>query len=641
MAFVVQEGIFNIKKALNKALTLLCLLFFTCVLCSCSSTDKELIEKVDSKIKDPVTFKIEGIDGDLSANVQAYLTSMPIISFKKIRFYTREIKENTKLALHAYGYYKPSVELIIPSKNKDLNIKTQDSLSSKSNLHKNLDNKGQNKDQKTNNIKKKEYEVIVKVNKGKALFIRSFDVQIIGQGAMYKTFRRSVLESNLKSYGILNHGAYDNLKDKLHNDAISLGFFDAKIVSSRILVYKDQNVADIELIFDTGDRYKFGKIVADDDTKKLLKPVDSLMIINEGKNFSTKVLNDYRNSLSQTNYYRSIDITPDLDNATDDKEVPMKIELQRKSKNIMRLGAGFSTDEGPRVLFEWEKPLLNDSGHQLSVTSKLSTVSQDANIFYKIPRNNPNLDYYYINAGQTHTEINDTLSNRSHLSFHYVANQTGKWRRDYSLRAEYEDFEQGAEDSYGYNIMPWFTISRRESSGGFDPRFGYFVSLDVSGATKAISDYSFVRTLATFKGVMSPTYNTRLLVRLQQGVISGENDRDLPPSLRFFAGGDNSIRGYGYLDKAPSNAGGLKGARYLSVGSIEYQFPIGIQSSRLALFVDGGMATDDYSSDDFLLGPGLGYRFISSYGTLRVDLGVGVDNEPKDVRLHFAFGPEF
>ena len=633
VAFKVQEGIFYLKRALKKAITLLCLLFFTLALCSCASSDKDLIEKAESKIKDPVVFKIEGIDGELSANVQAYLTSMPIISFKKIRLYKREIKENTKHALHAYGYYTPNVELIIPKKdtqdNSDNNIK----LSTNKNLTLNNKIKG--------NDKKKEYEVIVKVDKGKALFIRSFDVQIIGQGAQYKTFRRSILKSNIKSYSILNHGAYDNLKEKLHNDAISLGFFDAKIVLSRILVYKEQNVADIELVFDTGDRYKFGDIVADNNTKKLLKPVDSLMIINEGKNFSTKVLNEYRNSLSQTNYYRSIDITPDLDNASDDKKVPINIELQRKSKNIMRLGAGFSTDEGPRILFEWEKPLLNDSGHQLSVTSKLSTVSQDANIFYKIPRNNPNLDYYYINAGQTHTEINDTLSDRSHLSFHYVANQTGHWRRDYSLRAEYEDFEQGAESSYGYNIMPMFTISRRESSGGFDPLFGYFVSLDVSGATKAISDYSFIRALASFKGVISPTDNTRLLLRLQQGIINGENDIDLPPSLRFFAGGDNTIRGYGYLDKAPRGKGGLKGARYLSVGSIEYQFPIGIQSSRLALFVDGGMATDDYSSDDFLLGPGLGYRFISSYGTLRVDLGVGVDNEPKDVRLHFAFGPEF
>ncbi|SPT70979.1 Outer membrane protein/protective antigen OMA87 [Anaerobiospirillum thomasii] len=600
---------------------LLCLVFmFFSTACS---SNNDLIQKTEPRVKDPITFSIEGVGDELYTNVQTSLEALPPISVKRARLFVREIRENTRLALRALGYYNPVIKVELP----------QEALSH-----------GTASGNKTDTVAAnglKTYEVVVRIDKGKPLFIRAYDVQIIGEGARYKTFRRSIENAGIESYTILNHGEYEDLKEKLRNDAITLGFFDAKIISSRIMVYKDQNVADVELIFDTGARYKFGKIVADEQTKELLKPVETLMILNEGKNFSTRVINEYRSSLSDTNYYKSIDITPDVDNATADRHVPLKINLQRKSKNLMRVGAGFSTDEGARALFEWEKPLLNSKGHQLNMTSKISTVTQDANIFYKIPRRNPNLDYYYINASQTHTDINDTVSDRSHLSFHYVAKQTGVWRRDYALKAEYEDYEQGSELGYGWNLMPSFTLSRRESSGNIDPRRGYFVSFDIEGGSAQISDYTFVRSVLNLKRIYSPTPSTRLILRLQQGVLMGADARTVPPSLRFFAGGDNSIRGYGYLDKAPVNKGGLKGGRYLSTASFEYQFPIGIANSRLAVFTDAGTATDDYSSDDIVVGPGLGYRYISPYGTLRVDVGVGIDNEPKDVRLHFAFGPEF
>ena len=191
--------------------------------------------------------------------------------------------------------------------------------------------------------------------------------------------------------------------------------------------------------------------------------------------------------------------------------------------------------------------------------------------------------------------------------------------------------------------MPALVLSRRESSGGFDPRRGYSVNFEVLGACAAISDYTFARAVGTFRGVISPTPNTRVVMRLQQGAIMGPDAGSVPPSMRFFAGGDQSIRGYGYMDEAPHNAGGLKGGRYLTTGSLEYQFPCGIANSRLALFVDAGMATDNYRNyqDDLLFGPGFGYRYVSPYGTIRVDLGFGVDKDPTEVRLHFAFGPEF
>ncbi len=577
-------------------------------LTACSSTDDELIGTKTTVVTDPVSYEVTGVEGEVGENVVNALNGMAPVSKKRVIFFMREITDNTQNALRAYGYYNPEIKVEMPDRDnaEDVTVK-------------------------------------VSVTPGKPVFIRDCDVVILGEGADYKVFQ-DLLESNgIKSYTVLNHGSYETLKSELKSTALRLGFFDFKIVTSRMMVFPEQNVADIELIVDTKKRYKFGPLVPEDEeTKELLKPSEGIKPVQQGENYSSKELNAYTNSLSTTGFYRAVDIMPKVDEA-EDLEVPIHIALTRKSDNIMRVGVGYSTDEGPRMLLQWDKPLLNSAGHSLTSSATVSGVTQNANLIYKIPRDNPNLDYYYINALQQHTDLNDTKSDRSHLSFHYVANDSGAWRQDWALKAEYEDYEQGSEEGYSWKLMPAVQFSRRETTGGFDPRYGYSITVGAFGAVDKISDLTFFQTNLTAKALFSPTENTRFLIRAQAGATMGKDALKVPPSMRYFAGGDNSLRGYGYLDEAPSNDGGLKGGRYIATGSLEFQFPCGISSSRLALFLDAGVVTDDYDNvkdDDYLLGPGFGYRFISAYGTLRVDLGFGVDKDPTDIRLHFAFGPE-
>lgn len=562
-------------------------------------------------VTDPINFKVNGLSGDADTNVKAHLNSMAVISKKRVRFYRREIRDTTAKALHAYGYYHPTIKVTLPDENDP-----------------------------------KDFTVVVDVDAGKPLYIRNCVIEILGEGSNYKVFNEILKSSTLASYQILNHGLYEQVKNDLQKQAFSLGFFDGKFISSRILVYQDQNMADIELIYDTGKRYALGSVLADAETQRLLKPVAPLKKFKDGDPFSTKVLNSYVNSLNQTGYFRSVDVRPVIENAQD-FQVPVEVHLERRPNNVMRLGVGFSTDEGPRGLIEWDKPLLNERGDSFSSMAKISTVTQNAQMIYKIPRKNPNLDFYTINASQIHTDLNDTVSDLSHLSFHYIANQTGRWRRDYFVKAEYENYEQASEDGSTTNIMPGIRITRRESSGGFDPSLGYNFTIETFGAHEAWSDLSFLQTNASYTGMFAPTDHTRFLFRVSQGVNFGPHSNVLPPSMRYFAGGDNSVRGFGYKAIAPKqdDGSGLKGGRFMTTGSIEFQFPIGIANSRAAVFLDAGLVTDDYATnteDDLILGPGVGYRFMSPYGAVRVDFAVGIQHdEERNYRIHFAFGPEF
>ena len=203
-------------------------------LCSCGSNDELIEQKPDDTVY--VTFKVEGLNQQLHDNVQAFLNTMPAIVKERVFLFNREIRENTQKALRAFGYYHPEIKVELP-KRDDPNAT----------------------------------EVVVSVDAGKPLFIRNCNVEILGEGADYKVFSDLLSNSSIKSYTLLDHGAYEKLKSDLRSKALSLGFFDVELLSSRIMVYTEENFADIELLIDTGKRYSFGKFITDETTDELLK----------------------------------------------------------------------------------------------------------------------------------------------------------------------------------------------------------------------------------------------------------------------------------------------------------------------------------------------------------------------------------
>ena len=581
------------KLCARKNLYMLCLPIF--VLCACSSDGKP--QKISS-LDDPVTFYLTGVDRyDVKTNILLYLNELPVISKQRARLYSREIIEKIQQASHEY----PKKE-----DEKDLQIK-------------------------------------VKVDLGKPLFVRNCDISVIGDGAEYQSFSKIIKSSGIRSYSILDHGKYKKLKEDLKTRALELGLFDAKFSISRIIVYEEQNAADIEILFDTGSRYMFGSLEANDETKELMKPSSPLFKLYEGTNFSSKAVNDYISAMSQTNYYRSIDIRPLVEKKQNNK-VPVYIDLQRQTNNLFRVGAGYSTDENFRGILGWDKPLINEKGHSFSSFIRASSVKIDAQAVYKIPRTDPNLDYYYIKLAQTHTDYNDTLSDLSHASIHYVAKKTGSIIRDYYLSAEYEDYKQGIDKDYVVSVMPGILLSKRSSTGGLVPKTGYSISLDTKFSSKIVSDYNFVHSELNIKGVFSLFESrNRILYRFTQGGNFGSDAIKAPASLRFFAGGDQNLRGFSYKSQSNREAGLLSGSRYITSGSVEYNFPIPFENMLGAVFLDSAVYTNDYKEIKPLYGPGIGLRYTTSYGVLKVDVAYGIDNHRKEnnLKLHLTFGPEF
>ena len=158
-------------------------------------------------------------------------------------------------------------------------------------------------------------------------------------------------------------------------------------------------------------------------------------------------------------------------------------------------------------------------------------------------------------------------------------------------------------------------------------------------AESLLSDTSLVQVRAEAKWIRPASKDSRVILRAQLGAMAVDDFDALPPELRFFAGGDRSVRGFDYQQIGEVNeTGGVIGGKYLTVVSGEYEHYF-LEKWGAAVFVDAG---DAYNSQfDANVGAGLGVRWRSPVGLIRVDVAVPVVTELEDkIRFHITVGPD-
>jgi translocation and assembly module TamA len=547
-----------------------------------------------------ISYQVEGISGDLKENVEIHLSALPSIKAGRIEYRRPQIQSAVTKGLQALGYYQAKITLAEDERNPVL--------------------------------------VHVQVDQGEPVKIRTLRVQLSGDALNDPVFDRLLKKLPLKKGDVLNHGKYESIKTALTNHAANRGYFDAELVQSLVSVYPEERAADVIIEFSSGHRYRFGeaRIVGVTESLRLIHP---LLTFKAGDPYQAQDLATLSQSLSETRYFRQVDVRPLLKEAKD-HQVPIYIGLEPKSNNLVETGVGFSTDEGPRVQLNWEKPWLNSYGHSLTAQFKVSQPQQDLKFNYRIPGKDPINDYYNLQTGFERTDLNDTQSSKTSAGIHYWTKKLGNWERDYFTRLEYESFRQGLSEGNSLLLIPGVSLNRLRMDKSIDPEFGDRVILSAEFSQPAWgSDLGFTRLWARTKWLTTPWDGARFSARFEQGGIIGSNIDAMPPSLRFFAGGDQSVRGFGYETISPLDSSGqLTGARYVTTGSLEYAHPVAEQW-RLATFVDAGTATNDYQ-DPVKVGTGFGVRWLSPFGPIRFDLAFGVSETQIPWRLHFGLGAE-
>lgn len=479
---------------------------------------------------------------------------------------------------------------------------------------------------------------IAKINPGKPVRVERVTITINGEGLNDPAFIQLLRDKTPAVGDILNHGTYDTFKKKLQNVALTKGYFDAEMQQSQLAVADKRYEAFWLIDFDTGDRYRLGHVTfAETSIKK--EYLERIIPFEEGEYYTSDAISLFSSRLSSSNWFNSITVMPDIHKAGKNKRIPLYVTAAPKKKNIFDVGLGYSTDVGVRGKLGWTRPWINSRGHSITSNFSLSRVEQAITGSYKIPLSKSPLEQYYsLQGGYKHEDYKDTYSNAVTLGVIRNWDSFTGWQRAIGLNVTYNKFTQ-ANDRYNtFVIYPSFNLSRVRQRGGLLPMWGDSKRYSLELASHDVgSDISFWRFTAQQVWIRSLYDIHRFLFRANFGYIETGNFDRMPPSFRYFAGGDRSIRGYSYQSLSPKDQNGkLLGASRLITGSLEYQYRVA-QSWWGAIFVDSGEAINNFKHHHFHTGAGVGVRWVSPIGPIKLDVAKPINDKDKH-SLHFYIG---
>jgi len=451
----------------------------------------------------------------------------------------------------------------------------------------------------------------------------------------------------------LNHRSYENLKSALSAVAVENGYFAARFSRSELAIDLARNRADVHIDFDPGPRFAFGTINISPIPELSDRFISRFVPFASGAPYSTEALVELRESLNNSQYFMDVAVTPQLTAAQTSTqnaataEVPVNIALQVRPRRSWTAGLGVTTDNGPRMTVNYEDRYFNRSGHRQNGDLALSTMENRANISHIIPMTDPATESLSISLGYLGQD-NDTFSidtyklGASYRSSIYIPLLGDEW-----LQNIFSNFQR---ENSSLNTV---TVDARESSNltisginwtktaADDPIFptrGWRLFTQVSGASNAfLSDLSFAQLYASGKFVRSIGPG-RALIRMEAATTFVDGVGELPVSIRFFTGGDQSVRGYQYGSLGALNElGEVIGGKHLLTASAEYDFNVR-PNWKMAVFMDAGNSFADLDVLTLHKSAGVGLRWMSPIGPIRADIAKGLDDG--SFRLHITMGPD-
>lgn len=559
--------------------------------------------------KPAVKVSIAGLEGELLQNTEALLSirtpppdDLPLDNW--VRRHHARAPDQIRQALKPFGYYTPRI---------------------------------------TADLKQEQDRWLAhyQVDPGARVRLRKVDIQLSGAGSGDEHFARARDAIQLHPGDGLDHGRYEQAKALLQEVALRYGYLDAQFSTRELRVNAEQHWADVILHYDTGPRYHFGRVsfvqdVLNDELLQRFVPFE------QGERYDRQKLVELENGLVDSNYFSNVEVELLKDEAVD-LALPIRVTATPRKPQQYSLGLGYGTDTGPRLNlgFEWRR--VNRLGHRAGANLTLSGIKQSLSAQYQLPIADVRKDTLTYGATALEEDAGDGISEERELGVTHTTDWLG-WRRSLYFTAG-QSLSRIDEERQRFDLfIPGITLTRTRSDNPIYPRQSYGLSLDVHGANQSLgSDVTFLQGRVLGRYIHPLGEKSRLLLRGEVGITSLDEATDLPLSERFFAGGDQSVRGYRYQALGDLDSdGNVVGGRYLLVTSVEVDRLIW-NDWGVAVFLDAGNASDD-SSMELFRGAGVGARWRSPIGLVRLDVATPLDDAPdgddSNLRLHFGIGVE-
>ncbi len=665
-----------------------------------------------------ISADVSGAPAILATNIKAKLSTFTQESFEDFNVALPQLRSLTNQAAQAVGYYNAEFKF----------EKVSDS------------------------------KVKVNVTPNEPVKIKEQNIEFSGAGENLPQLQVLRLIPEQDEGDIFNHGKYEETKTKIVSAATDNGFFDAYWRLHDVKITQPDKTAEINLKYETGDRYKLKKVEyrMSDPSKPLpltQKVLDSLAPWKEDDDYAFWRVNALANNLTNTRYFNytlvdtikpdpiqpPLELAPDLqalvdqqniqqsqlmssqqkadlarqkvvsaDEVTQDvvdesqfsggesqqyaiaramplshddddeeeerqkleeqtrieKKIPVVVTLNADRLNSLETGLGYGTDTGARIRSQYRRAIVNKYGHAFDANIEVSQIRQSIDGRYSIPYKHPLNDYFNLVGGYEREERDDIGPDVNLLvesavlgGERVIKNPLGDWQHTMGVRYRLDRltkkgdvdvnelpdaFKVSGMDSEQESLLFGYELSKTNANSRLNPTQGFKQTYKVElGTESLLSDANMAILTAGWRFIYSLGENDdhQFVGRGDASYIFTDDFNKVPYNLRFFTGGDQSLRGFDYKSLSPEEDGYKIGGQALGVGSLEYNYQFK-DGWRAAIFSDFGNAYDKDFNNPTEYSIGVGIRWRSPIGPIRLDVASGISNDNNPIRLHFFIGPQ-
>lgn len=423
----------------------------------------------------------------------------------------------------------------------------------------------------------------------------------------------------------------------------------AKIVQREVIA--DQQSKTVKVVFnvDPGPLVVFGPTSIEGNCSVKEAYFKKKIAWSKGCPFDPLKLLDTQNALEETRLFHSVNITYP-DNLQGNNSIPMKIEVVEAKHRSVGAGVSYSTQLGPGVELEWEHRNVRGMGE---------TLRADANVLEKLQEGS----FQYIQPGFWHrrqeliwkAQFTHEVT-KGYKETAYSLSATVQHRLDKFTTLSYgaqvmELNNRGSDRNGSFHLLKApLTLLRNRTDNMLDPSCGSSFFGKIVPTAQVLSPkfiYSINQATATYYQSLRGDCRLVLAIKGIIGSIIGSPRREIPPSERFYAGSETTLRGYNYMTVSPLDEKNKPiGGRSMAIGTLELRWRA-TKSLGVAVFYDVGNVYRNFCPNlgaKLLNSIGGGLRYYTAVGPIRFDVAFplnprkGIDS---NYQLYFSIGQAF
>lgn len=441
------------------------------------------------------------------------------------------------------------------------------------------------------------------------------------------------------------------------------GYPFAAIGDPELLVDHDRDEGDLTMIVVPGGKYRFGRVTSNMPEFMSGRHLERIARFEPGDLYQRSLEMDLRQAIQATGIVGSMTITPVEVEAPAGGEpgtVDVAVEMTPAELRTLAGSVGFGTGEGFRLAGSWEHRNLFPPEGALRVRGIAGTREQLLGVTFR--RNNFRARDQVLTFDLFASTIDYAAYDARTLSFVGTFERVStllfqkpfSWSVGLELVATQEREADaagvfGPRQTYFVGAIPTYALWDT-TDDLLDPRRGFRLGGRLSpetSRTNGVQSY-YLRGQADASYYLPASENVVLAARARFASIPGAPLSAIAPSRRLYAGGGGSVRGFGYRAIGPQSAqGDPTGGRSLAEFSLEARIRTGMLGGALGIvpFIDAGTVSEGPTPDfdRIKIGAGVGVRYHTGFGPLRVDVGVPLNPGPNDswIGVYVGLGQAF